>query len=555
MSEEAKARFAVPEDLKDWYAISCPVKGQRFDARTLALLDSDGDGRIRSDEVKAALAFLAGNGVSVDDLFGDHAADEAALAENQAKQSDLEKVEATEAEKAAVAEWEAKGREASVAVCGEATADAEAALAAVEPVVDAFFTPPDDLPLVTEEPDKALPLRDHLNPKHLEAVLAFAEKCVKPVLGERETLTRMDWKAVKAAFAPFREWRAAKPALHAEAKDALVEEERLLRYRIHLGEFLQNYVTMDRLYDANDLAIFQTGVLRIDGKELNLCFHVESEAAHSALSGKSECCVVYLKLSRPKDAAERSVCAVVTAGTIGGLYVGRNGVFYDRDGSDWEAVVTKVVEAQVSLAEAFWSPWRKLGAGVADAAKKFLGDRQAKSVERVQKGAESAQAGGAALASSVAAIGIGVGMVGAAVASLAAAVRGMGPWQILAAVLAAVLAVSLPSAALTWFKLRRRDLGAILNASGWAVNRQMRFSMARARGFTRCAKSSGAWVYALLVALVLALLGWTAWGIYRARAAEARSCGADAAPAAETAAAQSAAAQQGQDLENKGETK
>ena len=550
MAEEAKAKLAVPEDLKDWYAISCPVKGQRFDARTLALLDSDGDGRIRSDEVKAALAFLAGKGVSVDDLFGDHAADEAALAENQARQSDLEKVEATEAEKAAVAEWEAKGREASVAVCGEATADAEAALAAVEPVVDAFFTPPDDLPLVTEEPDKALPLRDHLNPKHLEAVLAFAEKCVKPVLGERETLTRMDWKAVKAAFAPFREWRAAKPALHAEAKDALVEEERLLRYRIHLGEFLQNYVTMDRLYDANDLAVFQTGVLRIDGKELNLCFHVESEAAHSALSGKSECCVVYLKLSRPKDAAERSVCAVVTAGTIGGLYVGRNGVFYDRDGSDWEAVVTKVVEAQVSLAEAFWAPWRKLGAGVADAAKKFLGDRQAKSVERVQKGAESAQAGGAALASSVAAVGIGVGMVGAAVASLAAAVRGMGPWQILAAVLAAVLAVSLPSAALTWFKLRRRDLGAILNASGWAVNRQMRFSMARARGFTRCAKSSGAWVYALLVALVLALLGWTAWGICRAHSAEA------AAPAAETAAAQpAAAAQQGQDLESKGETK
>ena len=506
-------KFELSDDLKNWYAISCPVKGQRFDARTLELLDADGDGRIRSDEVKAALAFLKEKGVALDDLFGDHVADEKALAENLEKQSDLAKLEPTDAEKAAVAAWEAKGREPSVAVCGEGTADADAALAAVEPVVEAFFTPPEDLPLVTEDPDKVLPLKDHLNPKHVEAILAFAEKCVKPVLGERDALTRLDWKAVKAAFAPYRAWCAEKPVLHAGAKDALVEEERLLRYKIHLGEFLQNYVTMDRLYDESASAIFQVGVLRIDGKELNLCFHVESEAAHSGLSGKSECCVIYLKLTRPKGGADRSICAVVTAGTVGGLYVGRNGVFYDRDGSDWEATITKVVESQVSLTEAFWAPWRKLGAGAAAAVKKFLGDRQSKSVEKVQKGAESAQAGGAALASSVAAIGIGVGMVGAALASLAAAVRGMGPWQLLAAVLAIILIVSLPSVILTWFKLRRRDLGAILNASGWAVNHRIRFSMKRARGFTKCAKTSDAWLYALLVVLVVGLLGWTAWNL------------------------------------------
>lgn len=504
----------IPNDLKDWYAISCPVRGLRFDARTLALLDTDGDGRIRTDEVTAALGFLKAKGVSADGLFGDHADDEKALAANLAKQADLEKLELTEAEKAARAGWEAQGREPAVAVCGADTPAAEAALAAVEPVVEAFFTPPDDLPLVTEEPDRVLPLKDRLNPKHLEAIRAFAEKSVRPVLGERDALTRTDWKAVKSAFAPFRAWRAAEPVAHAEAKAALADEERLLRYRIFLGEFLQNYVTMDRLYDETAAAIFQTGTLRIDGKELDLCFHVESEAAHAALAGKSDCCVIYLKLKRPQDGAERTVCAVVTAGTVGGLYAGRNGVFYDRDGGNWEAVVTRVVESQVSLTEAFWAPWRKLGAGLAAAVKRFLGDRQAKSVEKVQKGAASAEAGGAALASSVAAIGIGVGMAGAAVASVAAVVRGMGPWQLLASVLAIVLVVSLPSVALTWFKLRRRDLGAILNASGWAVNRPIRFSMRRARGFTKCAKTSDAALYALLVALVLALLGWTAWGLF-----------------------------------------
>ncbi len=514
----------IPEDLKEWYALSCPIQGLRFDAGTLAFLDADGDGRIRSDEVKAALAFLRSAGVSLEDLSRDHAAERKALDENLARQAELEKSEPTDDEKAALAAWEAA--EKDVLCCGAATAEAEAALAAVESVVDTYFTPADDVPLVTEGPDKILPLRTHLNPKHVEAVVAFGEKCVRPLLGARESLTRLEWKAVKDAFAPFRAWRAKKPVLHEATKKALREEEKRLRYVIFLGEFLENYVTMSRLRDGQALAMFQTGVLRIDGKELQLCFHVEDEAAHAALSGKSACCVIYLKLRRPSAGASRNICAVVTAGTIGGLYVGRNGVFFDRDGGNWEAVITKVVESQVSLTEAFWAPWRKLGSGIADAVKKFLGDRQAKSVENVQKGTQSAQAGGAALASSVAAIGIGVGMVGAALASLAAAVRGMTLTQFCVALMAVVLIVSLPSVILTWFKLRRRDLGAILNASGWAVNRRIGFSMARARSFTRCAKTSDALLYGFLILLALAILGGAAHRLHaaRSRASAARAC-------------------------------
>ena len=100
-------------------------------------------------------------------------------------------------------------------------------------------------------------------------------------------------------------------------------------------------------------------------------------------------------------------------------------------------------------------------------------------------------------------------MVGAAAASVLAAVKGMGPWQIVAAIVAIILVVSLPSVILTWFKLRRRDLGAILNACGWAVNRPMRFSMRLARTFTTCARTSEWWLYALLLAIVLGLAGYT----------------------------------------------
>lgn len=499
-------------DRKQWLALSMPVNGVRFDRRMLELMDTDGDGRVRTPEVLAAIDFLKSKNINFDELFTSGEAEVKALAAVVERQSDLAKVEPSDEDKKAMADWEAKGKDAFIAVAGDGTADADAALAAVEPVIDAFFTPPDDMPLVTEEPDKELPLKDHLNPKHLEAILAFAEKCVKPVLGEKCSLSRLEWKKVKNAFAPYREWIKAKPVMNSGVKGRLDDEERILRYKLHLVEFLENYVNMRRLYNQNELAIFQTGILRIDAKELNLCFHVDSEAAHSALSGKSKCCVIYVKLTRPADKAERMICAVVTAGAVGALYAGRNGVFYDRDGKDWEAVITKVVEAQVSLAEAFWAPWRKLGEGISGLVKKFLGDKQATATANVTAGTQNAQAGGAAMASSVAAIGIGVGMMGAALASILAAVKGMGLWQILLAVAAVILVVSLPSAILTWFKLRQRDLGAILNASGWAINRPMRFTMKRARAFTICIENKALMRIILwMTAIVLWIIAIALW--------------------------------------------
>ena len=474
-------------DRKHWLAMSMPVAGVRFDKRTLEFLDSDKDGRIRTAEVLAAIDFLKAKCVDLNDLFKPAEEDEKALAKILEQEADLAKVPPSKADKAALADWEAKGKSAEVAVLGDATAAADAALVAVEPVIDAYFAPPEDMPLVTDAPDKTLPLKDNLNPKFLEAIIDFSAKCVTPLVGEKKEIDRLEWKKIKAAFAPYRAWVAAKPVMSAGAMADLEEKEKVLRYKLHLLEFLENFVNMCRLYDISSLASFQTGTLRIDAKEMNLCFHVDSEAAHSALAEKSKCCVIYLKLSRPAEKAERSVCAVATAGTIRGLYVGRNGVFYDRDGKDWEAVVTKVVESEVSLSEAFWSPWRKLGEGIASSVKKFLGDKQAAAQAKLDAGSQSAQAGGAAMASSVAAIGIGVGMMGAAAASLMAAISGMSWWQIIVSIFALVLVVSLPSVILTWFKLRQRDIGAILNASGWAINRPMRFSMKSARSFTKCA--------------------------------------------------------------------
>lgn len=509
-------------DRKHWIAISMPVNGERFDKRTLQLMDSDGDGRIRTPEVLAAIDFLKSKNIDLESLFDPSEEDEKALADVLSRRAALAAQPLTKEDEKALAGWEEQGRAPEIATLGADTAGASDALAAVEATIEAFFATPDDMPLVVEGDDKTIPLDfKRINPKFAASMQIFAEKCAKKVLGSDATaIDREGWSRIKAAIAPWRAHIAAKPVANAGLEAALDDEERILRYKLHLVEFLENYVNMKRLYSKDGLAVFQTGVLRIDAKEMKLCFDVENEAAHASLAGRSNCCVIYLKLSRPSEGASRTICAVVTAGAVAQLYAGRNGVFYDRDGKDWDATVTRVVESQVSLAEAFWAPWKKVGESIGSMVKKFLGEKQAAADKAAAEAATlpaagkgDGSSGGAAMASSVAAIGIGIGMVGAAAASLMAALSRMTPLQIAISVVALVFVVSLPSVVLTWFKLRRRDLGAILNACGWAVNRPMYFSMKRARDFTKCACDPIACkvCFALAILAVAAVAAWFYW--------------------------------------------
>ena len=314
-------------DRKLWTALSSPTTGVRFDARTLALMDTDGDGRIRVPEVLAAIDFLKGKGVNLDDLFKENPDDRAALDKVMADQADLAAAEPSEADKATLKAWEdAPKGDAAILPLGDKTAAAEAALAAVEAEIDAFFAVPDDLPLVTEELDKVLPLTKNLNPKWAGAIATFATAVVEPVLGKEaaEELTRLEWAAIKAKFAPYRAWQAAKPVMAADTKAQLEDQERLLRYKLNLVSFLRNYVNQADLYDPACEAMFQMGTLYIAERACSLCFHVDNEAAHAALAERSECCLVYAKLTRKGSAETRQICAAITAGCTAPLYVGRS---------------------------------------------------------------------------------------------------------------------------------------------------------------------------------------------------------------------------------------
>ena len=77
------------------------------------------------------------------------------------------------------------------------------------------------------------------------------------------------------------------------------------------------------------------------------------------MAGLAGAFLAYLDCTRPATGEKVQIVAAFTAGDSDNLMVGRNGVFYDRQGRDWDATITKIVDNPISLRQAFWAPYKK----------------------------------------------------------------------------------------------------------------------------------------------------------------------------------------------------
>jgi len=231
----------------------------------------------------------------------------------------------------------------------------------------------------------------------------------------------------------------------------------------------------------------------MDARATSLCFHVDDLVSHATQAAASKCCLAYCMLKRAGTSETRLICAAFTAGFAQTLWVGRNGLFYDLDGKDWDATIIKMVDNSISIKEAFWDPWRKIAAMVGGQVRKLLLAKQDAALTGAAKRIETAGAApaeapkkmeGAALASSVAALGIAVGLIASAISGFVGMLAGLPLWKTALGLIVLLLLVSGPSMILTWFKLRARDVAPILNACGWAINRSLRLSLRLGRLFT-----------------------------------------------------------------------
>src|SRR5260370_2038190 len=69
--------------------------------------------------------------------------------------------------------------------------------------------------------------------------------------------------------------------------------------------------------------------------------------------------LAYCDCARKGSNEKMQILAAFTDGDSDNLMVGRNGVFYDRKGRDWDATISKIVDNPISIRQAFWAPYKK----------------------------------------------------------------------------------------------------------------------------------------------------------------------------------------------------
>jgi len=368
-------------------------------------------------------------------------------------------------------------------------------------------------------------------------MLVFTAAAVIPASGEGlAALDESQWTSLKARLLPYERWLLKQPAdegmkkltdlrvraiarsgVEAKIQDliakdaALAEEsnqiesvEKMIRFRRDFLEVLRNFVSFADFYNKRRGA-FQAGTLYIDGRSCELCMYVDDPAKHVELGALSKAFLAYCEITRTKEVIKKSIVAAVTGGDIDNLMVGRNGVFYDRKGNDWNAKIVRIVPNPISVRQAFWAPYKRFIRLIEEqiakraAAEEAEADRKMQEMAAVKAINEAAKAPpapapaapapppaapGAAPApaappkppeekkidvGTVAALGVAIGGIAAFFSSIVATMLGLGPWMP-AGLLALILAISGPSMLIAWLKLRQRNIGPLLDANGWAVN-------------------------------------------------------------------------------------
>ncbi len=284
------------------------------------------------------------------------------------------------------------------------------------------------LPLARIEPGRPLSLSEGINPGWRAAIDRLRVQVILPLLGEVPSLTEEQWATLVAQFAPFDSWLASKAGASVEklgavriteilnfktgqgqsAKDAITvliaqdvalapefeaitQVERLVRYHRDLFRFLNNFVAFRDFYSRREKAIFQAGVLYLDQRSCELCIRVEDAARHGAMAHLAYTYLAYCDLKRKSSGETMTVACAFTAGDSDNLMVGRNGVFYDRLGRDWDATIAKIVEHPISIRQAFWSPYKRLVRWIEEQVAKRAAAADAASSTRLQGAATTFQ--------------------------------------------------------------------------------------------------------------------------------------------------------------------
>ena len=462
-------------DEKLWTVLACPVSGLELPEESLKHMDVNNDGKIHVSDVIATSQWLCSVLRDAQLLFEEKSslrltdiADETLL--SVATPLATDGVVTLEAVKAAIA---SATIEAQAIPAAPYAADVMAAYKACQETYAQYFQTAklQSLGLATLPADAVVPglTEDQ-----------FVE------MGKNIS----DYEATKAAA------EAANAAALTAAQAQYKPLEKLLLLCRDFCTLLRNFVSFQDFYakrgkallgrgadDESPWAIFQAGTLVIDQRACNLCLKVTDMAKHNTQAIDSGMFLIYCNCKHHASGQTMQIVAAMTVGDIRNLKVGKNALFYDRQGRDWEAEVVKIIDNPISIGQAFWTPYRKLGDWVSGLITKSAAEKEKKSFADMttklqttpaapaaaQQPAQPAPFDIAKFAGIFAAIGMAVGYIGSFFTSLALGLKGLGWWGWLV-IPGLLLVISGPSMILAWMKLRKRNLAPLLNANGWAIN-------------------------------------------------------------------------------------
>lgn len=352
----------------------------------------------------------------------------------------------------------------------------------------------------------------------------------------KQVITEDDWAEIGGKFAAYQAWKNAKAGVAVESlgldaiknfivqdkkaelldlvsQDAALKEEsdniemvdKFLYIFRDFYQLLKNFVTFNDFYDKdkNVKAIFQCGTLIVDQRACKFCMKIADTGKHSASAAASGMYLVYCDCTTKTKPGKLQIVAAVTVGDIGALAVGKNGIFYDNEGLEWDAVITKIIDNPINISQSFWSPYRRMATAIENLINKSAADKDAKMMANATaninaaptKTPEEAKAAVATppfdiakFAGIFAAIGMALGMIGTAVASIFKGLFALKWWQLIMLFVGIIMVISGPAMVMAWLKLRRRNIAPLLNANGWAVNANSKISIPFGETLTEIAK-------------------------------------------------------------------
>ncbi len=398
-------------------------------------------------------------------------------------------------------------------------------------------------PIAEPTPERTLRFDCSLNPHYRQHLNALRETVIVPLLGTMDsTLSEADWHAVKERLREYDAWYSGREGecvaklgveklrryldgeyvnqtleMIQQCKDSRFDlenvrmAEKLALYQGHLLRMANNFISFPDLYDPNQRALFEEGSLVMDGRRFNLAVRVHDRNEHMKVTKRGTMFVMYVQIEQKSAATKYEIAVPVTAGTQGNLAVGKRGVFEHLDGTQWAARVVQLVDQPISLLEALWTPFRRLGRAIVAkieaitaSAEKEMEKAGAESVGQLREKAVAARPTGAQAAAAppppagaagqvspmgiggmLAGGGIAVAALGSSLAFIVGKLGELNSWQILGGLGGAILAVLLPTSIISFLRLRRRDLSSILEGSGWAINARMRLSRRQRHYFTQ----------------------------------------------------------------------